>query len=114
MIENCGPVAAEVVSSEVTGLGAGRGSDELTVDPVIPPNEVRDLDFDIDDDAKARLRADGEVEVTLIYVATATGRQFRTVERVRCKKEGPRTECGISHGPRERWLLVEAGTPKPR
>ena len=110
-VENCGPVAAEVVSSAVSGLGEGKASDELTVDPIISPNEVRDFDFKVDGAVKERLRSGEAMEITITYLASATGRHYRVAERVRCKLEAARTERGISHGPRERWLLETAGTP---
>lgn len=109
VVENCGPVAAEVLSCQMTDLGEGRGRDELTIDPVIGPGAGSEIDFAADAAAKDRLRSGDLKTITITYLASATGRRFRIVEQVRCTMEGPRTEGNTHYGPRERWRLEASG-----
>jgi len=113
VVENLGPVAAEIESCHMTDLGEGEGRDDLAIDPVIQRDEGREVDFrQMDAAAKERL-CSGEVKiVTVTYVAVATGHRYRVVEKVRCKMEGSSRAGGVSRGPRERWVLVEGGAPK--
>lgn len=112
VVENCGPVAAEVVSCRMTDLGEGKGRDELTIDPVLGPGGGIEIDFVADANAKDRLRSGEPKEVTIIYLATATGRHYEVVETTRCMMEGPRIEGNTHYGPRERWQLESSGIPK--
>jgi hypothetical protein len=112
VVENCGPVAAEVLSCRMTDLGDGQGRDELTVDPVLGPGANSEIDFIIDPAAKDRLHSGDLKTVTITYLASATGRRFRVVEQISCTMEGPRTRGNTHYGPRERWRLEASGPPE--
>jgi len=88
VVENVSPAEAEVEACHMTDLGKGQSRDDLTVDPVIGRGQGCEIDFrPMDPAAKERL-CSGEVKVvTVTYVAVATGRRYRLVEKVRCKME---------------------------
>jgi hypothetical protein len=101
VLENSGPMAAEVETVTLTPGGQGQQFDDLAT-PEIAPGGSRSFDFLSTPDYKAAWRSGGPVSLRIQYRALATGTQYRAGEQLEYR-EGKRGE---------EWRIIGSQAPR--